>query len=457
MKNNKIFLILVLGAFLASPVFAQDNSNPGMLPGNPFYFLKEWGRGVKNTLTFNPVKKAELQLSVVNEKAAEIKKLKGLLPSSSKTLSNALDNYQKAIESLKQKVDGIKDISGSEPDAFLNQLSDSAIKQVQLFSELKNGVGDTIKNKLSDLQEKITELIAGISSNLETPDEFKCRLEKIIKGQDDSAFKEITIAEVLDQFNEKISKEKRLELLKVEENLLLKFQSRLQSEDFNQALSEILPQFPGDSARKIKVLDQIKEGVSDNNIKNKLNLARQDILDKAVENKEIRKPEAEKMIGEASDLLQDLQDTASASSTPKSSIISGLVSKAKFNLDQAKGALDLDNYGQAFGQASASAASSNAALNYISKFNMVNGVCAADDVNGIKEYYDEIISKMKELGLNKDNATTTQSLLAKSEQAIAKISDLVKKNAKADTLIPLIKDAKLMLSQIDNSLNDKSE
>lgn len=472
MKNNKIFLILALGTFLVAglalaqgdavkivksqEVTAKDLgvSDPGMLPGNPFYFLKEWGREVKTSFSFNSVKKAETQLQIVNERAAEIKKLRDLLPSSNKTFAKSLDNYQKSVDLLKEKIDNLKELPGSETNVFLNQLADSIIKQIKLFSEIKDGVGDKNKNKISELQEKIIQIIADIPSKMETPNDFKCRLEKVIKSQSDNSLKEITISEILDRLNEKMSKEARLELLKIKENLLIKFQGRLQSEDFSQALAEIMNEMSGDSVSKIKILDEIKEVASDGEIKNKLNLVRQDILDEAVINKQIRLVEAEKMIGDASVLLEDFQGSISATSTPKSAIISSLFAKAKFNLEQAKQALESNNYGQAFGQASASSASASTGLNYISKFNLNGGPCAQDDLNTLKEYYDEVVLKMKELGIDKKTSPEAFDLFGKSEKSIAKISDLVKKNAKADTLIPLIKDSKLIISRLDNILAD---
>lgn len=470
-----LFLVSISAVFLGSmaiagPALAQEDvikavkdqevtlkdlevSDPGMLPGNPFYFLKQWSREVKDTLTSNSLKKAELQLSVVNEMAAEIKKIKELPSLNFKILTKALDSYGKNLDLLKQRVESLDNsVYGHESDIFLNQLSDLIIKHVKLFSETKEGVDDKNKKKLSDFQEKAMEIIASIPSRIETPSEFKCRLEKVIKGQNDGVLKEITIAEVLDRLDEKMSKEAKLELLKIKENILIKFQSRLQSEDFSQALSEIMIQIPGDLVRKIKILDEIREGVSDNDIKNKLNLVRQDVLEKARESKEIRKPEAQKMIDEAAGLLKDLQSSMSSTSTPKSAIISSLFMKAKFNLEQAEQTLSLDNYSQAFGQASVSAAAARAGLNYISKFNLDSNPCAEEDVKSLKEYYDEIISNMKEMGLDKNNLPALRDLLEKSEKSIAKISDLVKKNAKADTLIPLLKDSKLMLSQIDNIL-----
>jgi hypothetical protein len=475
-RIETVFLTSILAAFFAGmvfvfPVSAQENafqvvknqevtlkdlgiSDPGILPGNPFYFLKEWSRDVKSTLTFSSVKKAEVQLGIVNERAAEIKKLASLLPASSKSLTQALDNFDKSIDLLKEKIGDLekKSASGSETDNFLNLLSDSIIKQVKLFSELKDGVGDKNKQKLSDLQGKAVELMAEIPLKIETPNEFKCRLEKVINDQNDNSLKEITVSEVLDRLDEKIPQETKLELLKIKENLLIKFQARLESEDFSQALSEILTQLPGDSARKVKILDEIREGVLNSDIKNRLNLVRQDILDKAAKAKEIRKPEAEAMINNANDSLNNLEISMNSTTTPKSVIISGLYTKAKFNLDQAKQALRLNNYGQAFGQASASAAASAAGLNDVSKFNSANGPCAEEDITSLKEYHDELAGKIKEMGLDKKSSPEIISLLNKSEEKIAKISDLLNKNPKADIIIPLLKEIRFLLSQLDTSL-----
>lgn len=471
-NNNKIFLILALGTLLvAGPVFAQEDavkivknqevtvkdlgvSDPGMLPGNPFYFFKEWSREIKKSFSFNAVEKAKTQLQIVNERAAEIKKLKDLLPASNKTFIKSLDNYQKSIGNLKEKIGNLKGPSSSETDIFLDQLADSFIKQTKLFSEMKDSVGDKNKAKISKLQEEITQIMADIPTKMETANDFKCRLEKVIKNQTDNSLKEIAISEILDGFNEKMSKDARSELLKIKENLLIKFQSRLQSEDFSQALSEIMNEIAGDPVAKIKTLDEIKELVSDSETKNKLSLVRQDILDQAVINKQIRSGEAEKMIEGAGILLKDFQDSIGATSTPKSVIIKSLFDKAKFNLDQAKQALELDNYGQAFGQASASSASASTGLNYISKFNLNNGPCAQDDLTTLKEYYDEVVLKMKELDITKETSSEAFDLFERSERSIAKISDLAKKNTKADTLIPLLKDTKLLISGLDNILAD---
>jgi len=50
---------------------------PTLLPDSPFYFLKDWNRGIQSFFTFDQAKKAELQLKFSSEKMAEAKELLG--------------------------------------------------------------------------------------------------------------------------------------------------------------------------------------------------------------------------------------------------------------------------------------------------------------------------------------------------------------------------------------------
>lgn len=86
-------------------------SEPGILPTNPFYFIKEWGRGVRSFFTFNRIAKAELELRIANEKAAELKKVQETRPDDIRGLDKAMLNYQKSQVRLRIKFEAIKGTS----------------------------------------------------------------------------------------------------------------------------------------------------------------------------------------------------------------------------------------------------------------------------------------------------------------------------------------------------------
>jgi uncharacterized protein DUF5667 len=202
MKNIKfLFLILISSMLLTGGVFAQEDvsqiiknqevtledlgvSSAGILPSNPFYFLKEWTRGIKKTFAFSAIKKAELQLEIVNERAAEIKKLKELPLLDSKILTNALGTYKDGLDFLNKKIKDLNIEDGvinSRNDDFLNRLAGNTIKYIKLFSELKEEGSDENNKLLSELQDKTVEIIAEIPKRMETSIEFKNRLKEIIK------------------------------------------------------------------------------------------------------------------------------------------------------------------------------------------------------------------------------------------------------------------------------------
>ncbi len=75
---KKLLLVPLLAIFLFAGVAqAQTNDlpDPGMLPGNPFYFLKSWSEGIGTFFTFGNVAKAERFLNLSEKRLAEAKVL----------------------------------------------------------------------------------------------------------------------------------------------------------------------------------------------------------------------------------------------------------------------------------------------------------------------------------------------------------------------------------------------
>lgn len=125
-----IILIIMLVMGLAPTLFAAEKSSieevksivlkssvevntTGILPTNPFYFLKEWKRGVKRALIANSVSRAEYELQIASEKIAELRKLKELYPNDSRAIKTTILNYsgdiKHVLENLEAEHPSIKD------------------------------------------------------------------------------------------------------------------------------------------------------------------------------------------------------------------------------------------------------------------------------------------------------------------------------------------------------------
>ena len=172
--------------------------NPGILPSSPFYFLKEWRRGIKKIFTFDPVKKAELELEETNERAAEIKKLEEIAPSNIEAITKAAANYQRNVERLKNRLEGLKETSQNpNVDKLLDKLVERSLQHQQLFDNLKLKFEEKaeLKEQLKAGQEKIDEIVAKIPEKFENIEAFRQRLEKAIENQPEGVLKELRLKE----------------------------------------------------------------------------------------------------------------------------------------------------------------------------------------------------------------------------------------------------------------------
>jgi hypothetical protein len=128
------------GAGSAGKITVSDLgiTDVGTLPSSRWYFFKEWGRGFERVFTFNSVKKAELELRITNEKAAEALKVQEEKPDDAEALATALKNYTSAAERLQTRFIKIRDTDNS-PDDFgklFEKLNEQTLKHAILFNQL---------------------------------------------------------------------------------------------------------------------------------------------------------------------------------------------------------------------------------------------------------------------------------------------------------------------------------
>lgn len=188
MKKYIILSLIGIFAFSSVAVFAQTDAattdnlgveNPGILPSSPFYFIKEWRRGITRVFTFGSEKKAELELEETNERAAEIKKMEEVSPQNTEALSKAIGKYQENTDRLKARLESLKETSeNSNVDKLLDKLVDRSLQHQELFDNLREKLADKeeIKEQLKIAQEKIGEAVSKIPEKFENAEAFKERL-----------------------------------------------------------------------------------------------------------------------------------------------------------------------------------------------------------------------------------------------------------------------------------------
>src|SRR3989344_5959300 len=151
--------------------------DPGLLPTSRFYFLKNWGRGVQTFFSFGAEKKANLELKIANEKAAELKKVAE--QSSTEATEKALENYRRSQEIVKNRLESLRETSENPNiDRLLGSISERIVLHEKLFDEIQKRheeVGETVER----VRERVRDTVAKAAEK-DSPEKFKERLRIVL-------------------------------------------------------------------------------------------------------------------------------------------------------------------------------------------------------------------------------------------------------------------------------------
>jgi len=147
-----------------------------LLPNSPFYFLKEWWRGIKTGLIRNPVEKGEAQLQILSEKLAEAEALaqKGV---SAEALEKALENYSLAMDRLKSRLEEIEGTSENPNiDRILDKIAEAEIRHQEVFDRILEQAPEAA-GQIEKIRQNISQTLPFLRLKFENQEEFMNRLE----------------------------------------------------------------------------------------------------------------------------------------------------------------------------------------------------------------------------------------------------------------------------------------
>lgn len=283
---TKPFIILIIaGVFLSTGLFslAQEEisaevieainldediksedlgiSEPNVLPDNPFYFLKEWGRNIQSFFTFNLVKKAELKEKFASEKLIEVKKLieKEKEP---EVIKKGLENYQKEIERIKTAGDKIKVKAEESPEvsSFLDKFTKHQTLHYRILQKLETQVPSQVFEKIEEVRERHLERFGEVMTKLEEIPKISERLEKNLKEVKGSEFKEFKNLEILEGLEEKAPEAAKEAVRKVQENSLIRLKTNLEqmsSEELDK-FKEYIEKSSGVKEEQMEILENLR-------------------------------------------------------------------------------------------------------------------------------------------------------------------------------------------------------
>lgn len=236
-----------------SQVTAQDLGvqNPTILPNSPFYFIKEWGRGIANFFTFNATKKAELANTYANEKLIELQKLADS-NASAQDIKDAVTNYQNSINDLKNKISQVQDKSTNNQE-LTNFLTDFAKQQILQEKALRTMITDQVSADISNIVKnaedtQIKNFGAVVSDLQQAKQDIKTQIMDGLKAIPGSQLKDFSNLELLNNIKQNVSDATKQAIQSVTATVQQSLQNSLKNLPAieQQKVQDYLQNIPGD-------------------------------------------------------------------------------------------------------------------------------------------------------------------------------------------------------------------
>lgn len=328
---------------------------PTFLPSSRFYFFKNFTRGVKRFFTFNPIKKAELELQFADEKIAETKKLAEKEPGETGAIERAVENYRASQERLQTQFQRLKETSQNpNVDKLLEKLADRTIKHEKLFAELKEKFegNKELEKQFEQAKEELEENIAKAAEK-DDPKKFAKKLERALVETRGSDLKHMRSLEIIDRIHQKAPEELQKELSGIREDFSERLKEDLEAfvkkhEATPELVQEVLKELPGEKARRLIIIEELQEK-AERRVKEVLK-ASEKVLEKVFEEQEELMERAKEALQHAQERLEKLEEKLKKISSPFTSA-DRLAENAKSHLEEAIRAFENKKYGEAFGLA----------------------------------------------------------------------------------------------------------
>lgn len=321
---------------------------PIILPDNLLYPIKNIWRGFKKAVTFNPVKKAGLELQSADEKMVEANKLaekngkkleeakntieqnekiieeakiseksdeeiKKIIEAAenqkeeaeknigkiSRRLEKTLDSFAKDIEKIEKRGGQLKKELKDSPilDNFIDKFTDHQFKQQRLLDKIEKDIPQgKILEKTEEAKEKVLKNFGQALTNLMPAKEVSEKITQIIERQKGSDFKHFKNLEVLKELEEKVPEQAKEAIRQAKDNAFKRMGETMETIPREQRglFKEYIKNISGNESRQLKVIDGFSGQEMPEFIRNEMEKAKETAFDRIQERMEQLKSDSRK-------------------------------------------------------------------------------------------------------------------------------------------------------------------
>jgi len=261
-----------------------DTKEPRLLPDSPFYFLKEWGRGIRSTFTFSKIKKLELESRFANERLIEARKL-AEKKDDPKVIKKAMEKYRGAVEKVKERAEKLQEKAQDNPRiaSFMEKYTKHQLLHQKVLERLEEKVPAEVLEKIKEAREQHLERFKDVMLKLEKKEHLTERLEKVLERQKGSDFKHIKQLETLKRLREKMPDDVKEKIIEAEGKVLRRLKDKVEGldEEKHERFQKYLDKVGGDKEQLLEIVENLRAETADNpSVLRKLNTVRERVVDR---------------------------------------------------------------------------------------------------------------------------------------------------------------------------------
>ena len=256
-----------------------------LLPTSPYYRAKTIWRGFRSILTFDPVKKVELNLRFANEKLIEAKQV-AEKTDKPRVIVKALESYKRDLENISKIVERSSEEIKTGTEDFAERMIDYSFKQQKLIDGLEKTLGPEQFERVNVVREDGLDYFSHVITNLVPPEEIKNRITNVIKAQAGSEFKDFKNIEILRIIEEKIPEQAREAIQQARENTVQRLQNTMVNmvEVERKKFKEYVENVGGNEIRHLAILNNFAFEQIPEFLHKEMEMARDESM-KRIENK----------------------------------------------------------------------------------------------------------------------------------------------------------------------------
>jgi hypothetical protein len=252
----------------------------GLLPTNPFYFLKDARRGFTNLFTFDDLGKAERKLQFASERIVELQSIAERENVDPVILRSAFLNFQAELDALRGFITTISETASDEESKDLaRKLMNAVVKYEKILGKLEQSLPTEVFGDVRNAQNGVAGAF-GSAFDLVDADVASEEIVRILDEQKGSEFKQFKNLEFLKNVSEKVPKKAKDAIKIAEKDALSKLHSELERlEDAKRAIFEdFIKEIGGNEVSHLEILGDLEVLPLSEDVRNILLKAKEETL-----------------------------------------------------------------------------------------------------------------------------------------------------------------------------------